>query len=83
MINPAHGQSVVIGDKRHKVETIFKKMEEDVQFLTQRINVLKQQHSPSEIVLKTYEAMLESRLSILGWLSEYQPTETLSQKCQG
>lgn len=68
-------QSLVIGDKRVKIDAISSKIEQDVQFLEDRILAIKGQTVPNTVILKTYEDMLSSRLSVLNWLTEYLPEE--------
>ena len=43
---------------------------EDIQFLRDRIERIKKLQTPNSTVLKTYQAMLESRESVLDWLRE-------------
>ncbi len=73
MSGNSHTQSLVIGDKRIKVDSIAKKVEQDILFLQDRILVIKNQKMPNTVILKTYEEMLASRLSVLNWLKEYSP----------
>lgn len=68
-------QSLVIGDKRVKIDAISSKIEQDVLFLEDRILAIKAQTVPNTVILKTYEDMLSSRLSVLNWLTEYLPED--------
>lgn len=68
--------SLVIGDQRVKVDAISRKIEQDIAFLRERIWGMKNQSNPNTVVLKTYETMLESRLSVLKWLEDYCPDQT-------
>lgn len=70
--------SLVIGDQRVKVDAISRKVEQDVAFLRERIWTMKNQSNPNTVVLKTYEEMLESRLSVLKWLEDYLPDQSNS-----
>ena len=49
---------------------IAAKVLEDIQFLRDRIERIKKLQTPNSTVLKTYQAMLESRESVLDWLRE-------------
>ncbi len=66
-------QSLVIGNKRIKIEEISEKIEQDVSFLRDRIQRLESQTKPNTVIIKTYEEMLHSRLSVLNWLGDYAP----------
>ncbi|MGH1370664.1 MAG: hypothetical protein ACRBBW_01425 [Cellvibrionaceae bacterium] len=68
-------QSLVIGDKRVKIDAISSKIEQDVFFLEDRILAIKSQAVPNTVILKTYEDMLSSRRSVLHWLAEYLPED--------
>ncbi len=68
-------QSLVIGDKRVKIDAISSKIEQDVLFLEDRILAIKNQTTPNTVILKTYEDMLFSRRSVLNWLADYIPKE--------
>lgn len=47
-----------------------KKITEDINFLTDRIERVKKLQTPNPSVLKTYQSMLESRQTLLQWLQE-------------
>jgi hypothetical protein len=55
-VNPQHTAHL-----QHKVE-------EDVAFLTNRIEIIKKNARPNQNVLETYESMLKSRKAVLAWL---------------
>lgn len=65
--------TLVIGDQRIKIAAISQKIANDISYLEERIAALTAQATPNTVVLKTYEDMLDSRLSVLGWLTSYQP----------
>jgi hypothetical protein len=44
------------------------KVEQDVIFLTNRIEMMKKNNRPNQNVLETYETMLRSRKAVLAWL---------------
>ncbi|WP_439133240.1 hypothetical protein [Pseudomaricurvus sp.] len=66
--------TLVIGDQRVKITAISQKIAQDISFLEARIADLMAHATPNTVILKTYEEMLDSRLSVLGWLSSYQDT---------
>jgi hypothetical protein len=51
------------------------KVEEDVAFLTNRIEMMKKNTRPNQNVLETYETMLKSRKAVLAWLYDGQATK--------
>ncbi|MAZ87470.1 MAG: hypothetical protein CL693_07485 [Cellvibrionaceae bacterium] len=66
-------QALIIGNQRIKIEEISAKIERDVSFLRHRIHRLENQTKPNTVIIKTYEDMLHSRLSVLNWLEDYAP----------
>ncbi|TVZ37791.1 hypothetical protein P886_2136 [Alteromonadaceae bacterium 2753L.S.0a.02] len=62
---------LAIGQQRVHVNAITTKITEDIAFLQDRIQRMKQMKAPSQTVLATYEAMLASRLSVLKWLEDH------------
>ena len=73
-----HRDSLIIGNRRVDIASISQKVEQDVNFLSERIELMKQQRNPNPVVLETYESMLASRLSVLDWLEKnehYTPPE--------
>jgi hypothetical protein len=44
------------------------KVEQDIAFLTGRINSMEKHPRPNKIVLDTYKGMLRSRVAVLKWL---------------
>ncbi len=77
MNNNPNTQSLIIGDKRVKVEAISDKIQRDILFLEDRILAIQNQSVPNTVILKTYEDMLFSRRSVLDWLADYLPKEDL------
>lgn len=49
---------------------VVKKVKEDILFLQDRIERMKNADSPNLTMLKNYESMLESRSALLQWLEE-------------
>lgn len=50
------------------VSALVAKVIEDIQFLQDRIERVKNLQSPNTTVLKTYQSMLQSRQEVLVWL---------------
>ncbi len=50
------------------ISALTAKVIEDIQFLQDRIERVKNLQTPNTSVLKTYEAMLQSRQQVLVWL---------------
>lgn len=70
-----------IGDLELNSEDVARKVENDIAFLSERMQLLEQQSKPNAVILQTYKDMLESRQAVLGWLrrsskDEDQPTAT-------
>ena len=59
-----------IGDVEHNSEDVARKVESDIAFLTERLQLLEQQNKPNAIILQTYKDMLESRYAVLQWLRQ-------------
>ncbi len=83
MLMSKEDRSLVIGSQRVKLDAISNKVHQDIAFLSARIDAMKNQRNPNEVVLRTYESMLESRQSVISWLKEYdndaQADETISK----
>lgn len=59
-----------IGDVEHNSEDVARKVEADIAFLTERLQLLERQQKPNAIILQTYKDMLESRYAVLNWLRQ-------------
>jgi hypothetical protein len=57
-----------IGNEEHNSEDVALKVENDIAFLTERLQLLEQQNKPNTVILQTYKDMLESRHAVLQWL---------------
>jgi len=66
---------LAIGKERVKLHAVLSKLHDDIRFLHDRINRMKQFRSPNKATLETYEEMLKSREAVLTWLEE-QKTST-------
>jgi hypothetical protein len=67
-----------IGDVEHNSEDIARKVEGDIAFLTERLQLLQQQNKPNAVILQTYQDMLESRHAVLQWLRQNSSPEKLA-----
>ena len=59
-----------IGNVEHNSEDVALKVESDIAFLTERLQLLEQQNKPNTVILQTYKDMLESRYAVLHWLRQ-------------
>jgi hypothetical protein len=67
-----------IGDVEHNSEDVARKVESDIAFLTERLQLLEQQNKPNTVILQTYKDMLESRYAVLQWLRQNGTQEKLA-----
>ena len=67
-----------IGDVEHNSEDVALKVEGDIAFLTERLQLLEQQNKPNTVILQTYKDMLESRYAVLQWLRQNSTQEKLA-----
>jgi len=59
-----------IGDIEHNSEDVALKVESDIAFLIERLQLLEQQQTPNSVIVQTYKEMLESRYAVLQWLRQ-------------
>jgi len=59
-----------IGNTELNSEEVARKVEEDIAFLSERLQLLEQQSKPNAVILQTYKDMLESRRAVLDWLRQ-------------
>ncbi len=59
-----------IGDLEFNSEDVARKVENDIAFLADRMELLEKQTKPNAVILQTYRDMLESRQAVLGWLRQ-------------
>jgi hypothetical protein len=59
---------LTIGNESINSEDVAHKVEADIAFLTDRLQLLRQQNNPNPVIIQTYQGMLESRQSLLAWL---------------
>lgn len=57
-----------IGKEAINSEEIAHKVEADIAFLTDRLQLLHQQKNPNPVIIETYQGMLASRQDLLTWL---------------
>lgn len=48
-------------------EAVRSRVEQDIEFLSARISALKSLPRPNQVVIETYQTMLDSRRSVLKW----------------
>lgn len=64
--------TLVIGDRRLKITIIAARLQQEVTLLQLRIAAISAQPDPNTAALQAYEELLSRRLTVLGWLSQYQ-----------
>ncbi len=62
-------RSIYIGENRAEPHLMIEKIQTDIDFLNAKIIYIKGQREPNRQVLNTYQAMLESRYSVLEWIA--------------
>ena len=60
--------NIMIGDELVDRTLISKRLNQDIAFLTDRIERLNRQRSPNPKVIKVYQDMLDTRHSVLNWI---------------
>lgn len=68
-----------IGNTELNSEEVARKVEEDIAFLSERLDLLEQQSKPNAVILQTYRDMLESRRAVLDWLRQGDKTHSDAQ----
>lgn len=68
MAEPAPNHFITIKGDHMNLGSMAKKVMEDIQFLQDRIDRIKQLQTPNSSVLKTYQSMLASREEVLTWI---------------
>lgn len=63
-------RKIVVNGELTEASSVQTKVEQDIAFLQHRINLMKKQKVPNNIVIETYENMLKSRQSVLSWLRD-------------
>jgi hypothetical protein len=69
-MNALYQRKIVVNGELKEASGVQTKVEQDIAFLQDRINLMKKQNTPNSIVIETYENMLKSRQSVLGWLRD-------------
>lgn len=62
-----------------KTEAVRSRVEQDIEFLSARIAALKALPRPNQVVIDTYQTMLDSRRSVLKWFQHGRTAEPDSQ----
>lgn len=65
---PEEEPSIVIGRDKIQASVVHSKILQDIAFLESKITQIKKSASPNSVMLKTYQDMLNSRQSVIGWL---------------
>lgn len=78
----AQDTSLVIDGQRLKLDAVSAKIEKDIAFLEHRLTEIDKQSKPNLVVRKTYQQMLESRLSVRNWLQYYSEDQGEEQQSQ-
>ena len=61
-------RTIHIGEVRVDCHLMAEKIQNDIDFINAKIIYIKGQRSPNIKILATYQAMLESRYSVLEWI---------------
>jgi SMC interacting uncharacterized protein involved in chromosome segregation len=69
-MNALYQRKIVVNGELKEASGMQTKVEQDIAFLQNRISLMKQQKTPNSIAIETYENMLKSRQSVLGWLRD-------------
>jgi hypothetical protein len=69
-MNALYQRKIVVDGELKEASSIQTKVEQDIAFLEHRIDLMKKQKVPNNIVIETYENMLKSRQSVLSWLRD-------------
>lgn len=76
-MNALYQQKLVVNGQLSESAGVQHKVEQDIAFLRHRIELMKKQKIPNNIVITTYESMLKSRLSVLAWLRDGSKEESM------
>ena len=68
----ANEKPILVAGQLTDTSAVRTKVEQDIAFLTGRINSMEQHPRPNKIVLETYQGMLKSRIAVLKWLMHGQ-----------
>lgn len=67
-MSTANEKTILVAGQITDTSAVRFKVEQDIAFLTGRINNMEQHPRPNKIVLETYKGMLKSRVAVLKWL---------------
>lgn len=71
-MNTMYQHKIVINGHLTEANNVQIKVEQDIDFLQNRIQLMKSQSTPNQVVLDIYENMLRSRRAVLSWLHDGQ-----------
>lgn len=69
-MNTLYQRKIVVNGHLAEANDMQIKVEQDIDFLQNRISLMKQHSTPNQVVLEIYENMLRSRKSVLAWLND-------------
>lgn len=71
-MNTLYQRKIVVNGHLTEANDMQIKVERDIDFLQNRILLMKKQSTPNQVVLEIYDNMLRSRKSVLAWLNDGQ-----------
>jgi hypothetical protein len=71
-MNAIYQRKIVVDGHIPEVAKTETKVQQDIDFLQNRISSMKQQPTPNHVVIVMYENMLRSRKAVLSWLHDGQ-----------
>src|SRR5690625_3592215 len=67
--------NIMIGNELLDRTVVSEKLNQDIEFLTDRSERLNRQRSPTPTIIKVYQDMLDTRHSVLDWINgQSQPS---------
>jgi hypothetical protein len=71
-MNAMYQRKIVVDGHLTEVTNVQTKVEQDIDFLQNRISLMQKQAKPNQVVIEIYENMLRSRKAVLSWLLDGQ-----------
>ena len=69
-MNTMYQRKIVVNGHLTEADNMQIKVEQDINFLQNRILLMQQLSTPNHVVLEIYENMLRSRKAVLAWLHD-------------
>ena len=63
-------QKIIVNGQITEPVGVQTKVEQDVSFLQDRLQLMKNHPNPNRIVIEAYESILKSRMAVLSWLRD-------------